>query len=461
MIINQFDAEKRELLENLQGNILKGHGREHTANLFINGINGNEKQLKKWLTLLASSGKVQSCYAQLRDIQIWKNRKIDGGTFMCIHISHKGYIYLLGKDEAEKLGKSDALKKGMSNRDLKDDINLFESGLSIESDFMLIVANNDLETLENELKIIDQELTNIATIEFIQRGDAIKNEAGAGIEHFGYVDGISQPVFFEDEFATYKKQNGNPSTLTFDPSASVNLVLENDPYIRDSSAFGSYLVFRKLEQDVHGFKKAEKELADRNHLDLDGEDAERAGAMIVGRFEDGTPVQLSAEAGLINNATVNNFDYNPTDQSKCPYHAHIRKTNPRSDIGMKNSKSHIMARRGIPYGIRLDNPNDGQFDNKPNGGVGLLFMSYQADIEKQFEFIQKSWANDETFLNRDPNENIGLDPIIGQGKSNTKGAYAQQWGKPKTMQNFSFEQFVTTRGGGYYFAPSIPFLKTL
>ncbi len=458
-LINQYDPANREVLQNLQGNILKSHGREHTANIFIDGKVGKEKEVKKWISLLALSGKIQSCYDQLRDIQTWKTKKIDGGTFACFHISYKGYEYLLGADEADKRTKSIALKGGMQNAALNDNLADFEEGIATESHFLLIIGDNDPNVIGEQLGIITAQLQHIATIRFVQRGDAIKNDAGAGIEHFGYVDGVSQPLFFEDELVKYRKENGNPAKLTFDPSASVSLVLVDDPYIRHAHAYGSYLVFRKLEQDVHGFKEAEKELGHK--LKLEGEDIERAGAMIIGRFEDGTPVQMSAEAGMLNNSVANDFDYVKGDESKCPFHGHTRKTNPRSDIGMAASKSHIMARRGIPYGQRTDGPNDGQIDNKPTGGVGLLFMSYQADISNQFEVIQRSWANDERFSTFNEADKVGLDLIIGQGDSAAKGAYATEWGKPDSIKQFAFDKFVTTRGGGYYFAPSLPFLKSL
>jgi Dyp-type peroxidase family len=293
----------------------------------------------------------------------------------------------------------------------------------------------------------------------VQTGDAIFNKEGAGLEHFGYVDGISQPLFFEDEIDNYRVENSiSASTPTedfvFNPEANIDLVLVKDPFVKNEKAMGSYLVFRKLEQNVKGFKDAEEELAKK--LKLDGEDAERAGAMLVGRFEDGTPVQLSGEAGLINSAVLNNFDYEFNDESKCPYHAHIRKTNPRSDIGKEESKRHTMARRGITYGKRKVDLSD-----KPTQDVGLLFMSYQKSIADQFEVIQRDWANNENFINRKETDKIGLDLVIGQGDSRALGAYATKWGDPNTIKQFGFDLFVTMKGGGYFFAPSIEFLKNV
>jgi Dyp-type peroxidase family len=464
MPINQFDPANRAMLENIQGNILKSHGREHTINLFINGRDGKQKEIRHWISSLVKSGQIQSGYKQLKSSQNWKKHRIDAGDFACIHISHVGYQYLLGKGKVKKITEINLLfGKTMKAAGLEDNPAEFEAGLATESHLLLILANNNKEALNHQADVIRLQLNSFADVVYEQAGDAIKNPEGAGIEHFGYVDGVSQPLFFEDEVSNYRKENGNPAQLTYDPSANPDLVLVDDPFTGEAQTFGSFLVFRKLEQDVYGFKKAEEDLADS--LGLKGEDKERAGAMIVGRFEDGTPVEISEEPELINNAVINDFDYDFNNESKCPYHAHIRKTNPRSDL--KNSeikgdaKTHVMARRGITFGKRLDDPNDGILETKPRGGVGLLFMSYQASIENQFEVIQKLWSNNEDFINRKTGGKVGLDLIIGQGDSKALGGYATKWGDPNSIKQRGFDLFVTTHGGGYYFAPSIPFLESL
>ncbi|MCU0467479.1 MAG: Dyp-type peroxidase [Arcicella sp.] len=468
MPINQFDLSNRGLLESIQGNILKGHGRHHTANLFITGKTGNQEKMKQWLRHLVEGENplIKSCYSQLRSNALWKDKEIDSGIFGCIHISAAGYRYLLNLGEGDMNSVFDtSFNNGMRKADLQDPSpDKWEKGLNDDAHFLLIIADSNAGNVSRKVLDIRREIQDFADVVFTEIGDAIFNSEKAGIEHFGYVDGISQPLFFEDEIEKYQADNSIPPNLqsTFNPSAEIDLVLIKDPFSELSTAMGSFLVFRKLEQNVKGFKKAEKELA--NKLGLTGEDEERAGAMLVGRFEDGTPVQISSEPGIINSAVINNFDYDKTnegklDESKCPYHAHIRKSNPRSDIG--GSKDHIMARRGIPYGTRSDNPNDGQIDNKPEGGVGLLFMSYQKSIENQFEFIQKLWVNNDTFPNFNPKDKDGLDPIIGQGNSRALGAYPTIWGDPKSIKQCSFDLFVTMKGGGYFFAPSINFLKNL
>lgn len=459
-MLDFFNDQNKDLLEGIQGNILKPHGRHHTANVFIRGDAGKQLAMKAWLRSLVDGDNaiIQSGYAQLRSNVLWKENRIDTGLFACIHVSAAGYNYLFSNH-----GRSvdSSFHKGMKSADLNDpSIESWDAGLRVDNHFMLLLASENTGLLKASLALIAETIQLFGSITTIEQGEVQFNDDGAGIEHFGYVDGVSQPLFFEDEWEAYKTDNNiqDPTDIKFDPRAEKELVLAPDPFINDNdpNAFGSYFVFRKLEQNVRGFKQAESDLA--HQLGLKGNDKERAGAMLVGRFEDGTPIQLNDEDGAVNSAVLNNFDYNTADASKCPFHAHIRKTNPRSglDGGMEEAKKHIMARRGIPYGTRADDPNDGQIMNKPERGVGLLFMSYQASISNQFEFIQKTWANNPT-SHLNPNEFDGLDPVIGQGGSK----YATKWGDSGTLKNAGFGQFVHMKGGDYFFAPSMSFLKNI
>ena len=199
---------------------------------------------------------------------------------------------------------------------------------------------------------------------------------------------------------------------------------------------------------------------------------ERAGALVVGRFEDGTPVTLSQEARSEN--PRNDFDYTGDPGLRCPFQAHIRKVNPRGSGpgGAADERTHIMPRRGIPFEDepRSVHPSDlpesdsvAEFDAKvapllPTGKVGLLFMAYNASLKKQFVFTQKQWANNAGF----PEPAAGIDPIIGQGAAGAGPAWRKKWDDPASAtQNFDFHGFVTMRGGEYFFAPSLTFLKTL
>jgi Dyp-type peroxidase family len=305
----------------------------------------------------------------------------------------------------------------------------------------------------------------------VQRGKALINAAGNGIENFGYVDGRSQPLMLAEDI---EHEADNAGVARWDPAFPLDTALLKDPGTTDPESYGSLFVFRKLEQDVRAFKRREQEVADT--LGLVADARELAGALIVGRFEDGTPVTLSDEArGL---APPNDFDYDGDPGRRCPFHAHIRKTNPRGSTGAELAeRSHIMARRGIPYEdvkrtVHPDELPEGQtlaeFDADvapllPPGGVGLLFMAYNHDIAGQFKFTQQAWTNNPGFPPA-PGGTPGIDPVIGQG-ANPAGQQKlpKVWDDPAqgTDSTCPFAGFVKMRGGEYFFSPSLTFLKTL
>jgi deferrochelatase/peroxidase EfeB len=127
-------------------------------------------------------------------------------------------------------------------------------------------------------------------------------------------------------------------------------------------------------------------------------------------------------------------------------------------------RSRRITRRGITYGTRAKHPDDDQsLNDLPIGGVGLLFMCFQASITDQFAFMQQSWVNSEGFLL----PQTGVDPVIAQAPA-APAPIPQTWhpefGNPSPLAptvGFSFGQFVTLKGGEFFFAPSIPFLKGL
>jgi Dyp-type peroxidase family len=227
-------------------------------------------------------------------------------------------------------------------------------------------------------------------------------------------------------------------------------VLVKDPFTAaGDNNYGSFLVFRKLEQDVDGFNKRVSELA--SNLDLNGNQSGKitkedyAGALVIGRFKDGTPL-VKSDIKLGESPAFNDFKYEQVDRPahKCPFHAHIRKANPRGQ-GLLVGQSYI-TRRGIPYGTR-DAP----------GKKGLLFMCFQSNLKRQFNFIQKAWANAPGFppFRGKP----GIDPLIGQGHQGGQ-SWPKQFGDEQEIE-FNFSGFVTMKGGEYFFAPGIGFLKNI
>ena len=76
----------------------------------------------------------------------------------------------------------------------------------------------------------------------------------------------------------------------------------------------------------------------------------------------------------------------PTDQSFCPFAAHIRKTNPRSDLGAINVAPHAINRNGIPFGPEVTQSE--HTHNKTENERGLAFVCYQSTLAQGFEFMQ-------------------------------------------------------------------------
>ena len=277
------------------------------------------------------------------------------------------------------------------------------------------------------------------------------------VEHFGFVDGRSQPLFFQSDI---ERESARDGTDVWEPGAGPDLVLAPDPYGQEKDGTGnvvyqhsgSYLVFRKLEQYVRAFKEREQQLAQA--LGLPEADAKRAGALVMGRFEDGTPVVLKSTPDR-SGPVQNNFTYKDDSHGgKCPFQAHIRKVNPRQE-GVPR-----IVRRGITYGKRDKEPQENpSLEELPVNGVGLLFMCYQRNIAQQFEVLQYLYASDP----RIPGEGApGIDPIIGQPGGNGVGQqrWPASWGAPRHQHKpFDFHSYVTLKGGEYFFAPSIYFLK--
>ncbi len=480
-------AEDDELLmlQSLQGNILKGHGRHFTANIFFTLDPKRAKEARRMLRELANFHLV-SAYRQLIDADAFKNagKKEEGGrgggAFTHLALSVDGYTAI---EKADVAPTDPEFRRGMKDagslRDLADpDVDTWEPEFRATIHGVVIAAH---ETASETAKLADRIrglIEKAGGTVFIQRGATLRNAAGEGIEHFGYVDGRSQPLMLAEDIEEERKRTG---TNRWNPAFPLSLALVPDPGVEnDPTAFGSYLVFRKLEQRVRAFKTREQTIADT--LGLKGAEArELAGALLVGRFEDGTPVTLSDEARGAKPA--NNFDYTGDPGLRCPFHAHIRKTNPRgsggTDPDLKKGEAqerlHLMPRRGIPYEdarrevhpAELPAAKDSrEFARKvapklPEKGVGLLFMAYNSDLGRQFKFTQAAWANATDFP-VSPKGPHGLDPVIGQGPlTPNEQKLPKVWDGKEMTDGVDFGGFVHMKGGEYFFSPSLTFLLDL
>lgn len=453
----------KELLQNLQAGILKSHGRDQTVFLLLKFNIKGENSLKKVKKRLSSKAlQLTSAWEQLETSP--KSKK----TVRSLFLSSEGYEILGYKSTKSEEG---AFEEGMKKRELGDpDIDAWEKAYKEPVHAMLSLSNDSLELIETVIIQLKKEWGACIEIIHKQYGEKLMNSSAQAIEHFGYVDGVSQPLFLHSDF--YKKDEKGVEQKrflsdTWEPSAPLALVLKEDPFVEnaiENVSYGSYLVYRKLEQNVRAFKQAEQDLG--TQLGFEGETKEIAGALMVGRFENGLPVvQLGNGEDPEEKNEENDFDYSRDQEGKrCPFHSHIRKVNPRGDatraFGMpeEEERSHRIVRRGIPY----DETNrNGDLSFYPERGVGLLFLCFQNSIENQFEFIQKKWANNNDF----PKPFTGIDPLIGQGenrKDANGGDAEQKWSTiQRTTCSQSLGDFVKMKGGEYFFAPSLTFIKSL
>lgn len=451
------NADIIALLEDLQANVLKGHGRRKTINLFLKFNPAKAAQIRA--TIHQLSGQLKTAKQQLMEIEDFKQSGKDGGLVRCFFLSFTGYTAL---GVAAKAPPDTLFHAGMKSRTaaLKDaPVASWDAHFRDQVDGMVLLADNNVAALQAESDSISDALRAVGvTILGEERGDQQMNDDGEGVEHFGYVDGRSQPLFLTEDVDAEHQRNGGISM--WNPAFPPSQLLVTNGAGPGATLAGSYFIFRKLEQNVLGFKRKEESLADS--LNFHGEDRELAGAMMVGRFEDGTPVVLRNRAGEGGGVT-NNFNYGD-DQSgtKCPFHAHIRKLNPRGSGGFEPEaaeRGHIMARRGITYGTREPCRTD-----RPEGGVGLLFMAYNTNIANQFEFTQATWANNPGFpAVPTGHASPGIDPVMGQGTNPANVQHCPlHWGDPTSAtQAENFAGFVKLKGGEYLFAPVISTLRTL
>ncbi|EFA71897.1 Dyp-type peroxidase [Cylindrospermopsis raciborskii] len=441
------------LLKELQGNILRGHGRDYSVHLFLEFKPDKLVEVKQWIQTFAQKY-LKSAKKQSDEAVNYRQNSIKGGLFTNFFLSCKGYEYL--EIEPFLIPSDSPFRQGMKNENIRavlgdPKVDQWESGFQRQIHALILIADDDIIALLQGVNQMMQKLRLVADIVHREDGFIFRNEAGQIIEHFGFVDGLSQPLFLKRDVVRSRIQDSGFSK--WDSRAPLDIILTKDPNGKTEDSYGSYLVYRKLEQNVKKFRGEQESLAKALEIKKD-----LAGALVVGRFYDGTPVTLTDIPTFLHNIT-NNFNYDDDlAGTKCPFHSHVRKMNPRGDTGNVVSSSgfdealaverkHRIARRGVSYGS-----NDPAHD--PETDSGLLFLCFQADIENQFNFMQTRWANATGFVQA----NVGPDPIIGQPQGTQK--WVKNWGLSDSKP-LKFELCVTMKGGEYFFAPSLSFLQNI
>lgn len=439
------------MLDELQPNILKGHVRDHLSVVLLRFA--DQSDARALLRELVDAKLMKSAKKALKEAAAYRTSRKLGTPYVGVGLSSAGYA-ALGIEPAKRPADR-SFGRGMrapATRQALGDppASAWEQPYQGAIHAIVLIGDKTAASVRARRRDVMARLPRSVTVVGEETGRALLNEDKRGVEHFGYIDGRSQPLFLTEDVDD--ERTSTDGTTVWDPAFPLEQVLVADPAAPHPAAnFGSYFVFRKLEQNVQLFKRQEKLMA--RQLGLTGEDRERAGAMLVGRFEDGTPLTLQGEGGA-DRPVMNDFTYASDPRGmKCPHYAHIRKVNPRSSTTA--GRSRLMARRGQTYGERTDRPDDEKvpISQRPTGDVGLLFMAFNASVTKQFEYTQRRLAN-----SRDAT--IAGDPVIGQGPRG-KLTSPTSWGGTEVRTTDPIAQAVTMKGGEYFFMPSLAFLRSL
>lgn len=278
---------------------------------------------------------------------------------------------------------------------------------------------------------------------------------GRTVEPFGFQDGISQPQITglrADLEQQYLAADGvRREALARDRIAAGEFLLGLTNEYREPSyapgvsgypgpepfaQAGSYLAVRQIRQDVAAFRAFEAKYAKTAPPRPNGA---TIGEHMVGRMREGVPLCP------FNPDNRDDFAYFATDLEGygCPRGAHMRRANPRDSLGHdveageRSARLHRLLRRGRSY-------------VEGKGEQGLFFMALNADLDRQFAFIQQRWIANPGFG--------GLagegDPLLGQSQR----AFTIQ--DPLLSERVTgLPRFTEVVGGGYFLLPSIPALQ--
>jgi deferrochelatase/peroxidase EfeB len=343
-----------------------------------------------------------------------------------------------------------------------------------------------------------------------------------GREAFGFVDGISQPDL---DWQQTRKVSQNRDQLTYgnlvclgefllgypneyqrytdrplldasDPGSEELLDATDHPGKKDLGLNGTYVVMRQLSQDVRGFWQFLDKVVGSRRLAR----YQLAEAMVGRTIGDGAPlVSMSSspipgvgdwgdEAARKQDVRLNQFTYgSDVAGTACPFGAHIRRANPRNAdipggqqgwlihltriLGFGNgdlhrdlvasTRFHRLLRRGREYGQNLT-PEEALQPAPPNDPErGLQFVAVNANIQRQFEFIQNAWIMRTKFDGLTEES----DPLLGNREAVPGCPFTNSFSLPQEgrvrRRIMGIPQFTTVRGGAYFFLPSIRAVRYL
>jgi Dyp-type peroxidase family len=278
-------------------------------------------------------------------------------------------------------------------------------------------------------------------------------------EHFGFTDGFGNPDYLGVDRSSQPGQGKLMPNGTWAPLATGELLLGYAdeagelpvapvPHLLASN--GTFMVYRKLHQNLATFRAYL-----HDHAGLYGGGPEKLAAKFLGRWRDGTPLELSPDqpdpsiAQDPNRSTNFTYGADPAG-TRCPIGAHIRRVHPRDAFGFNGRliNRRRITRRGLPYGrfVAEGQPASDAEDR------GVIFMALNASISRQFEFVQQQW------IEYGNDAHLGNDKDILMGNHGGRGRFVLQGdaspANPPLICS-SLPNFVELRGGDYFFLPSI------
>lgn len=276
---------------------------------------------------------------------------------------------------------------------------------------------------------LSQQGVRILSLQPLQRFAARHGETPK--DHFGFVDGLSQPQL-----------GAAPGQNYSDNVAPGDLLLGYDNSLGDRSSNGrlwddsTFLVIRKLRQDVGAFNKV---------LQHDAVPPDDAKAQLMGRKVDGS---------LPDGTTGNDFNHDADlEGARCPLQSHIRRVNPRTTRDDMRTVPRIV-RRGMSYGPRAGPDAD-------NAQRGLVFMAYNASIAEQFEVLQ-SWLVGGNSGGGEKSWSALRDPLLGVRRDGDPANFWFRHADARQSLDLASQQpLVKLEWGVYLFVPSLAALDEL
>lgn len=258
--INENSVKYKELLSNLQSNILKGHNRKYVKLIFLQFF-GSQQEVKNWISKL----NVTSAMKQVEDSNIRRSdtgsdTDYDGGLIKNFFLTAEGYEELGFETQKFRKNGNRIFLKGMKSKRARRALNdppveNWQDDYSEDIDAMILLADKKSSVLDAEVEEIRNEIETFAQVVIIESGNKLSDDK----EHFGYVDGISNPKYYKRDAEKEATKRGGINKNN--PIRPLSEILIKDPFgKRGLDHFGSFFVYRKLSQNVKGFNKKVKAL---------------------------------------------------------------------------------------------------------------------------------------------------------------------------------------------------------